>query len=87
MVDILVYDDKKEKYQSCEASFSRPNVYKKISMATDVYSYDLSDLIGYGATQEEAIHDLIASLDYVIAELNALRTNIDCDVVSIKPRY
>lgn len=73
---IAHYNDGKGRHQSHEVYFLDDKCYE-IDDGIFVNSHDLSSLIGYGDNFEEAKYSLLKQLDWLIAELDALRNIID----------
>ena len=63
------YNDGKEKFQSHEISLVEDNFYNK--------EYDNPfDIVGYGATKEEAIEDFKKKFVFVMAELKSFENKL-----------
>ena len=67
------YNDGKEKFQSHEISLVEDNFYNK---EYDIVSYNPFDIVGYGATKEEAIEDFKKKFVFVMAELKSFENKL-----------
>ena len=67
------YNDGKEKFQSHEISIVEDNFYNK---EYDILSYKPFDIVGYGATKEEAIEDFKKKFVFVMAELKSFENKL-----------
>lgn len=68
---IKEYDDGKEKLQSCEAALDISYTFD-LGIGVGVYSYDINDVVGYGATKEEAKEDLKNKLIFLRDNINSI---------------
>lgn len=81
VMKIAHYNDGKEKRQSHSCFL--------FNDADKYFNFDLTNIRGYGETQEEAIENLKKELDYYFCELHALEkmlyeTNVlDNDIVEV----
>lgn len=81
---IAHFDDGKGKFQSHEMSFKEDGRFNKtLDGDTLIWSHDISDITVYGESKEECMKKLENALDYLLAELEALRSNIVADIVPI----
>lgn len=62
------YDDKKEKLQSHEVSIKDDNFYNE---DFQIFSYNITDIIGYGETKAEALIDFKNKFNYIMKEYKA----------------
>ena len=67
------YNDGKERFQSHEISIVEDNFYNK---EYDILSYNPFDIVGYGATKEEAIEDFKKKFVFVMAELKSFENKL-----------
>ena len=67
------YNDGKEKFQSHEISLVEDNFYNK---EYDIVSHNPFDIVGYGATKEEAIEDFKKKFVFVMAELKSFEDKL-----------
>ena len=67
------YNDGKEKFQSHEISLVEDNFYNK---EYDIVSYNPFDIVGYGATKEEAIEDFKKKFVFVMTELKSFEDKL-----------
>ena len=67
------YNDGKEKFQSHEISLVEDNFYNK---EYDIVSYNPFDIVGYGATKEEAIEDFKKKFVFVMTELKSFENKL-----------
>ena len=67
------YNDGKEKFQSHEISIVEDNFYNK---EYDILSYNPFDIVGYGATKEEATEDFKKKFVFVMAELKSFENKL-----------
>ena len=67
------YNDGKEKFQSHEISLVEDNFYNK---EYDIVSYNPFDIVGYGATKEEAIEDFKKKFVFVMAKLKSFENKL-----------
>lgn len=80
MIQMTYHNDHKEKGQSHEISIREQNFH---NFEKDVWSHDLFDIVGYGATKDEAIEDFKNKFRYVMTELKAFETMLlDTDVIT-----
>ena len=80
MIEMLYHDDGKEKWQSHEI-YIRENGF--FNAEVDVWSHNPFNVIGYGATKEEAIEDFKNKFIYVVKELKAFEAMLlDTDVIT-----
>ena len=80
MIELMHYDDGKEKSQSHEVSIIEYDFYNAYE---NVWSHNPFDLCGYGATKEEAIEDFKKKFRYIMRELKAFeRMLLDTDVMT-----
>lgn len=68
MIEMIYYNDHKEKWQSHEISIREHDFY---NAEADVWSHDPFDITGYGATKEEAIKDFKNKFKYIMREWKA----------------
>lgn len=81
MIQLIFYNDHKEKYNSYEVKIKEPHTYYNTEI--DVWSHNPFDIYGYGGTKEEAIEDFKSKLSFVIKELKAFETMLlDTDVIT-----
>lgn len=79
MIEMTYYNDYKEKRQSYEISIREHDFY---NAEADLYSHNPFDIIGYGATKEEAIEDFKNKFKYVMREWKAFEIMLfDTDVI------
>lgn len=71
MIEMTYHNDGKEKFQSHEISI-REDYFSNAEV--DVWSHDPFDIVGYGATKEEAIKDFKNKFQYIMKELRAFET-------------
>ena len=67
MIELIHYDDSKEKSQSHEVAIIEYDFYNAYE---NVWSHNPFDLCGYGETKEEAIEDFKKKFRYIMRELN-----------------
>jgi hypothetical protein len=65
MIEMTYYNDHKEKFQSHEIAIREHDFY---NAEVGVSSHNPFDIVGYGATKEEALRDFMKKFDYVINE-------------------
>lgn len=65
MIEVVHYDDGRQKWQSHEVYLREDNLYNK---EYDVFSHNPFDITGYGATKEEAFEDFIRKFTCLMAE-------------------
>ena len=80
MIELIHYDDSKEKSQSHEVTIIEHDFY---NAEVDVWSHNPFDLYGYGETKEEAIEDFRKKFRYIMKELKAFETMLlDTDMMT-----
>ena len=79
MIELIHYDDSKEKSQSHEVAIIEYDFYNAYE---NVWSHNPFDLCGYGETKEEAIEDFKKKFRYIMRELKAFETMLlDTDMI------
>ena len=68
MIELMHYDDGKEKSQSHEVAIIEYDFYNAYE---NVWSHNPFDICGYGETKEEAIEDFKKKFRYIMRELKA----------------
>ena len=80
MIELIHYDDSKEKSQSHAVSIIEYDFY---NAKANVWSHNPFDIFGYGATKEEAIEDFKKKFRYIMRELKAFEMMLlDTDVIT-----
>ena len=80
MIEMTYYNDYKGKQQSHEISIREHDFY---NAEANIYSHDPFDIIGYGATKEEAIEDFKSKFKYIMREWKAFETMLlDTDTIT-----
>ena len=80
MIELIHYDDSKEKSQSHEVAIIEYDFYNAYE---NVWSHNPFDLCGYGETKEEAIEDFKKKFRYIMRELKAFEMMLlDTDVIT-----
>ena len=80
MIEMIYHNDHKEKLQSHEIAIRENDFY---NAKADVWSHNPFDIIGYGATKEEAVEDFKNKFRYVMRELKAFEMMLlDTDVIT-----
>ena len=80
MIEMTYHNDYKEKRQSHEISIREHNFY---NVEADLYSHDPFDIIGYGATKEEAIENFKNKFRYIMREWKAFEIMLlDTDMIT-----
>lgn len=80
MIEMTYHNDHKEKCQSHEIAIRENDFY---NAEADVWSHNPFDIIGYGATKEEAVEDFKNKFRYVMRELKAFEMMLlDTDVIT-----
>lgn len=69
MIKLAWYDDGKKKCNSFEV-FCKEESFHRADLG--IYSSDPLEIVGYGATKEEAIADFTQKLEWVVKEWNAV---------------
>ena len=81
MIEMTYHNDGKEKFQSHEISIRENDFFSNAEM--DVWSHDPFDIVGYGATKEEAIEDFKNKFKYIMKELKAFEEMLlNTDVIT-----
>lgn len=83
MIECVHYDDRKEKWQSHEV-FVDTDEESCIYVGGNALPYDLSDIIGYGATKEEAFEEFKEKFNQLFAYLKEFSEKINSPDVEIK---
>jgi hypothetical protein len=79
MIELIHYNDHKEKWQSHEISIREHDFFNTETLLT---SHDPFEIIGYGATKEGAIEDFKNKFKYIMEELQAFeKMLLDTDLV------
>ena len=80
VIEMTYHNDHKEKWQSHEVSIREHDFY---NAEANLYSHDPFDIIGYGATKEEAIEDFKNKFRYIMREWKAFEMMLlDTDVIT-----
>ena len=80
MIELIHYDDSKEKSQSHEVSIIEHDFY---NAEANIWSHNPFDILEYRATKEEAIEDFRKKFRYIIRELKAFETMLlDTDMIT-----
>ena len=80
MIELMHYDDGKEKSQSHEIAIREYDFY---NTEEDIWSHNPFDIYGYGETKEEAIEDFKKKFRYIMRELKAFETMLlDTDMIT-----
>ena len=80
MIELIHYDDSKEKSQSHAVSIIEYDFY---NAKANVWSHNPFDLCGYGETKEEAIEDFKKKFRYIMRELKAFEMMLlDTDMIT-----
>ena len=80
MIELIHYDDSKEKSQSHEVTIIEHDFY---NAEANIWSHNPFDIFGYGATKEEAIEDFRKKFRYIMRELKAFETMLlDTDMIT-----
>ena len=80
MIELIHYDDSKEKSQSHEVTIIEHDFY---NAEANIWSHNPFDIFGYGATKEEAIEDFRKKFRYIMRELKAFETMLlDRDMIT-----
>ena len=69
IIKLVHHDDEKQKYQSHEIYFKIKDFY---NFEYEVFSYDISDIKGYGETKEEALEDFKKKVRYLLNQYKEL---------------
>lgn len=82
---IAYHNDGKGKSQSHEMYFKEDSDFAR-HISDDIYinSHDISDILVYGDTKDDCLLKLSCSLDYLIRELIALKSNIAFGITPIR---
>lgn len=75
MLKLKHYDDKKEKYQSHEISFDTE--IDCVNNDIGIYSLELTDIVGYGKTKEEALEDFKKKFKYLLDKYKIFEAVLD----------
>lgn len=65
------YDDGKGKFQSHEITIKEDDNFCKKINGNYIQSHDITDIIAYGETKEEALNNLKIQIDYLMKEYKA----------------
>ena len=80
MIEMTYHNDHKEKWQSHEISIREHDFY---NAEANLCSHDPFDIVGYGATKEEAIEDFKNKFRYIMREWKAFEMMLlDTDVIT-----
>lgn len=80
MIEMTYHNDYKEKWQSHEISIREHDFY---NAEANLYSHDPFDIVGYGATKEEAIEDFKNKFKYIMREWKAFEIMLlDTDMIT-----
>lgn len=80
MIELMHYDDGKEKSQSHEIAIREYDFY---NAEANVWTHNPFDVCGYRKTKEEAIEDFKKKFIYVMRELKAFEMMLlDTDVIT-----
>ena len=80
MIEMTYHNDYKEKRQSHEISIRERNFY---NAEADLCSHNPFDIIGYGATKEEAIENFKNKFRYIMKEWKAFEIMLlDTDMIT-----
>ena len=80
MIELIHYDDSKEKSQSHEVTIIEHDFY---NAEANIWSHNPFDLYGYGETKEEAIEDFRKKFRYIMRELKAFEVMLlDTDIIT-----
>lgn len=83
MISCAHYDDRKEKWQSHEV-FVDTDEESCIYIGGNALPYDLSDIIGYGATKEEAFEEFKENFNTVFEQWKEFAEKINSSDIEIK---
>ena len=79
MIELMHYNDGKEKSQSHEIAIIEYDFY---NAEANIWTHNPFDIYGYGETKEEAIEDFKNKFRYIMRELKAFETMLlDTDVI------
>ena len=70
MIQLTYYDDGKGNFRSHEVSVETPHCVWNDDL-NDLIEYELTNIIGYGETEEEALHDFMNKFNYMLDEWQA----------------
>ena len=83
MIECVHYDDCKGKWQSHEVYIKTDEEFC-IYVGGDALPYDLSEIIGYGATKEEAFEEFKENFNTVFEQWKEFAEKINSPDVEIK---
>ncbi len=75
VIKLAHHDDKKGKYQSHEVYLKEDDFY---NAEYGLLSTNPFDVMGYGATKEEALKDFMRKMDYILREWEAFEKILFC---------
>ena len=73
MIELMHYDDGKEKSQSHEIAIREYDFY---NAEVNIWTHNPFDVFGYGETKEEAIEDFKKKFVFVMAELKSFENKL-----------
>ena len=79
MIEMTYHNDHKEKWQSHEISIREHDFY---NAEANLYSHDPFDIVGYGATKEEAIEDFKNKFRCIMREWKAFEMMLDTNMIT-----
>lgn len=75
MINLVHCDDGKGKWRSHEISLKEDDFY---NAEYGLFSINPFDVMGYGATKEEALKDFMKKMDYILREWEAFEKILFC---------